>query len=139
MTRMCRDYSTPWSLLREILQMGSETSLGASVIDQSQDHAVQINEEAEQVVAQFNHGLFHVGLELTTVVDLSGVKHTHVSHRHLYVPVNVPDCYRQVEEEDEPVHGDKHQHGGETLSNHLWNNPFVELRAASSRIDVVAF
>lgn len=48
---------------------------------------VQINEEAEQVVTQFNHGLLHVGLELTSVVDLSGVKHTHVSHWNLHVPV----------------------------------------------------
>lgn len=47
---------------------------------------VQINEEAEQVVTQFNHGLLHVGLELTSVVDLSGVKDTHVSHRNLHVP-----------------------------------------------------
>lgn len=46
---------------------------------------VQINEEAEQVVTQFNHGLLHVGLKLTSVVDLSGVKHAHVSHRNLHV------------------------------------------------------
>ncbi len=47
---------------------------------------VQINEEAEQVVTQFDHGLLHVGLQLTSVVDLSGVKHAHVSHRNLHVP-----------------------------------------------------
>lgn len=47
---------------------------------------VQINEEAEQMVAQLNHGLLHVGLELSSVVDLSGVKHTHVSHWNLNVP-----------------------------------------------------
>lgn len=39
------------------------------------------------------------------------------------IPINVPGCYRQVEEEDEPVHGDQHQHSGETLANHLWNYP----------------
>lgn len=39
------------------------------------------------------------------------------------VPINVPGCYRQVEEEDEPVHGDQHQHSGQTLANHLWNYP----------------
>lgn len=48
---------------------------------------VQINEEAEKVVTQFNHSLLHVRLELTSVVDLSGVKHTHVSHWNLHVPV----------------------------------------------------
>lgn len=47
---------------------------------------IQIDEEAEQVVTQFDHGLFHVGLELTPVVDLSGVKHAHVSHRNLHIP-----------------------------------------------------
>lgn len=47
---------------------------------------VQINEEAEQVVTQFNHGLLHVRLQLTAVVDLSGVKHAHVSHRYLHMP-----------------------------------------------------
>lgn len=113
--------------------------MSASVVDQSQDHAVQINEEAEQVVAQFDHGLLHVGLELTPVVDLSGVKHAHIPHRNLHIPINVPGCYRQVEEEDEPVHGDQHQHSGQTLANHLWNYPFVELGAAGSGIDVVTF
>lgn len=33
-----------------IWQLGSDSLLGPSVVDQSQDHAVQINEEAEQVV-----------------------------------------------------------------------------------------
>lgn len=47
---------------------------------------VQVNEEAEQVIAQLNHGLLHVGLELTPVVDLRGVKHAHVPHRDLYAP-----------------------------------------------------
>lgn len=47
---------------------------------------VQVNEEAEEVISQLNHGLLHVGLELTPVVDLGGVKHTHVSHRDLYAP-----------------------------------------------------
>lgn len=113
--------------------------LGASIVDQSQDHAIQINKEAEEVITQFDHGLLHVGLELTSVVDLSGVKHAHVSHWNLHIPENVPGCYRQVEEEDEPVHGDHHQHSGETLTNHLWNYPFVELGAAGSSIDVVTF
>lgn len=44
------------------LAAGVRELLGTSVIDKSQDHAVQINEEAEQVVAQFDHGLLHVGL-----------------------------------------------------------------------------
>lgn len=47
---------------------------------------VQIDEEAEQVVTQFNHGLLHVRLEQTPVVDLSRVKHSHVSHWNLQVP-----------------------------------------------------
>lgn len=113
--------------------------LGSSVVDQSQDHAIQVDEEAEQVVPQFDHGLLHVGLELPSVVDLSGVKHAHVSHGNLHVPINVPGCYRQVEQEDEPVHGDQHQHGGETLAHHLWNYPFVQLGAAGSGVDVVTF
>lgn len=122
-----------------IWQLGSHCLLGASVVDQSQDHAVQINKEAEEVVTQFDHGLLHVGLELTSVVDLSWVKHAHVSHRNLHVPVNVPGCYRQVKEEDEPMHGDQHQHRGETLTDHLWNYPFVELGAAGSSVDIVTF
>lgn len=110
---------------------------GASVVDQSQDHAVQVDEEAEQVVAQFNHGLLHVGLELTPVVDLSGVEHAHVPHGNLHVPINVPGSYRQVEQEDEPVHGDEHEHGGETLTHHLWNHPLVEFGAACSGVDII--
>lgn len=47
---------------------------------------VQVNEEAEEVIAQLYHGLLHVRLELTPVMNLSGVKHAHVSHRDLYAP-----------------------------------------------------
>lgn len=47
---------------------------------------VQIDEEAEQVVTQFNHGLLHVRLEQTSVVDLRWVKHSHVPHWNLQVP-----------------------------------------------------
>lgn len=49
---------------------------------------VQVNEEAEQMVAQFNHGLFHMRLELASVMDLCGVKHAHVPHRNLQVPAD---------------------------------------------------
>lgn len=47
---------------------------------------VQVNEEAEEVISQLNHALLHVGLELTPVMNLGGIKHTHVSHRNLYAP-----------------------------------------------------
>lgn len=114
-------------------------SFGASVIDESQNHAVQVDEEAEQVVAQFDHGLLHVRLELTAIVDLCGVKHSHVPHRHLHVPVNIPDCDRKVEQKNEPVHGHQHQHRGQTLANHFWDDPFVEFGAAGSCIYVVTF
>lgn len=86
----------------QIFQQNLE--FGVSVVDESQDHAVQVDEEAEQVVAQFDHGLLHVGLELTAIVDLCGVKHSQVPHRHLHVPVNIPDCDRKVEQKNKPVH-----------------------------------
>lgn len=47
---------------------------------------VQVNEEAEEVIPQLNHALLHVGLELTAVMNLGGIKHAHVSHRNLYAP-----------------------------------------------------
>lgn len=47
---------------------------------------VQVNEEAEEVISQLNHALLHVGFELTPVMNLGGIKHTHVSHRNLYAP-----------------------------------------------------
>lgn len=47
---------------------------------------VQVDEEAEQVEAQLNHRLLHVGLELTAIVNLCGVKHPHVAHGHLQKP-----------------------------------------------------
>lgn len=122
-----------------IWQLGLGNFLGGSIVDQSQDHAVQINEEAEQMEAQFNHGLLHMGLKLPSVVDLSGVEHPHVTHRYLHVPVNIPGCYRQVEEENEPVHGHQHQHSRQALANQFWNYPFVQLGAASSRVYVVTF
>lgn len=48
---------------------------------------VQVDEEAEQVVAQFDHCLLHVGLKLTSVVDLCGVKHSYVPQWNLNIPV----------------------------------------------------
>lgn len=48
------------------------------------------------------------------------------------VPVDVPGCYWNVQQEDEPVHGDQHQHGGETLSHHLWNHPLNTHRHQAS-------
>lgn len=63
---------------------------------------VQVNEEAEEVISQLNHGLLHVGLELTPVMDLSGVKHAHVSHRDLDAPEggreqhHYPVCVGQI-------------------------------------------
>lgn len=57
---------------------------------------VQINEEAKQVVAQFDHGLLHVGLKLTPVVDLSGVEHPHVPHRNLHIPAGTSETSRWV-------------------------------------------
>lgn len=47
---------------------------------------VQVNEEAEQMVSQFNHSLFHMRLKLASVMDLCGVQHTHVPHRNLQIP-----------------------------------------------------
>lgn len=63
---------------------------------------VQVDEEAEQVIPQLDHGLLHVGLELTTVVDLSGIKHAHVPHRNLHAPegrAGVTDLHSSTQEE----------------------------------------
>lgn len=79
-----------------------------SVVDESQDHAVQVDEEAQQVEAQFDHGFLHVGLELASVVDLCGIVHSHVPHGNLHVSVNAPRCHGEVEQEHKPVHGDQH-------------------------------
>lgn len=65
----CKQLSRPWTCEQSVLVS-----------------PVQIDEEAEQVVAQFNHGLLHVRLEQTSVVDLRWVKHSHVPHRNLQVP-----------------------------------------------------
>ena len=47
---------------------------------------VQIDEEAEQVEAEFNHRLLHVGLQLPPVVDLSRVKDPHITQWYLNIP-----------------------------------------------------
>lgn len=49
---------------------------------------VQVNEEAEQMVSQFNHSLFHMRLKLASVMDLCGVQHAHVPHWNLQVPAD---------------------------------------------------
>lgn len=69
----------------------------------------------------------------TTWHKRNNYKRERIAHMHVWwtnwcwdwmgIPVNVPGCYRQVEEEDEPVHRDQHEHGGKTLGNHLWNHP----------------
>lgn len=108
-----------------------------SVVDKCQDHAVQINKEAEQVEAELNHGLLHVGLQLPPVVDLRGVEDPHVTQWDLHIPVDVPRRYGQVEDEDEPVHGHHHQHCRQALANQLRDYPSVEFGAAGPGINVV--
>lgn len=51
----------------------------------------------------------------------------------LHLPVDVPGRYRQVEQKDEPMHGDHHEHGGETLRNHLWNDPLQTQQEADPK------
>lgn len=42
------------------------------------------------------------------------------------IPVNVPSSNRQVEQTDEPVHGDQHQHRRHTLAHDLWDHPLEQ-------------
>lgn len=75
----------------------------ASVVYQSQDHTVKIHEETEQVETKLDHGFLHVRLQLTPIVDLCRVEHSHVTTRHHNEPIYIPSGNGQVEKEDEPV------------------------------------
>lgn len=67
-------------MLQEKSRMQHDTKLKTTENVQAQAIArvemlapVQVNEEAEQMVSQFNHSLFHMRLKLASVMDLCGV------------------------------------------------------------------
>lgn len=113
--------------------------LGHSIVDQCQDHTVQVDEETQQVEAEFDHGLFHVGLEQASVVYLSRVEDSHIARGDREVSVEIPGCNGQVEQQDEPVQGDQHQDRDHAMAHQLRQHPLVQLGAACPGVDIIAF
>ena len=142
--------------------------LSPLVPDQSDDHAVEVEEEHKQVETKLDERLLLVHVKLPE--DLRGVKQVLVledpvretisecsianckswllhcfdkAKRHsqirLYVLLCVPCKEGQVENERHPVAVDQEQDGQESVDTSLGDDVHVETVAQVDRVDVVAF
>ena len=54
---------------------------------------VKIHEETEEVEAEFDHGFFHVRLQLPSIVYFCWIKYSHVTTGHHNVPGKLKDVH----------------------------------------------
>lgn len=102
------------------------------VADQSNNHAVEVEEEHEQVEGELDEGFLFVYVELAE--DLGGVEQMGVVDDLL----DVPSEERQVENQRQPVTVDKEQEGEEAVDSGFGDNVGVKSVAEVDRVDVVA-
>lgn len=103
------------------------------VPDESDDHAVEVEEEHDQVEAKLDEGFLFVYVELPE--DLSRIKKMLVLENFL----GVPGQQRQVEQQGDPVTVDEEEKGQEGVDGGLGNDVRVQAVAEVDRVDVVTF
>lgn len=100
--------------------------------DKSDNHAVEIEEEHDEVKAELDKGLLLVDVELAE--DLGSIQEVGVLENLLHVPGE----QRQVENESDPVAIDQEQESQETVHGSLRDNVRVQTVAEIDRVDIVA-
>lgn len=103
------------------------------VADEGDDHAVEVEEEHDEVEAELDERFLLVYVELSE--NLSGIQKVLVLEDLLCVPCK----QRQVEDQGEPVTVDEEQDSEESVDSSFRNNVGVEAVAEVDRVDVVAF
>jgi len=103
------------------------------VPDQSDNHAVQVEEEQHQVETKLGKRFLLMNIELPE--DLGGVEEMGVIDNLL----DVPGQERQVQDQRHPVSVDKEKEGQETMDGDFRDDVGVEAVAEVNRVDVIAF
>jgi len=111
---------------------GSSDLVGL-VADEGDDHAVEVEEEHDEVEAKLDEGFLLMDVELSE--NLGRVKEVLVLEDFLCVPGK----QRQVEDQGDPVPVDEEQNGDESVDGSFGDNVGVEAVAKVNRVDVVAF
>lgn len=79
-------------------------------------------------------------LEVAPVMDLRRVVHPEVAVRYRKVLVNLPHDHGDVETKQNPMKVDEEQQNSQdSLCDHLWQDPPVQLGTTLLSVEVVAF
>jgi len=103
------------------------------IADEGDNHAVEVEEEHEQVEAQFDEGFLLVHIELSE--DFRRVQKVLVLKDLLSVPCQ----QRQIQDQCDPVSVDKEEEGQEGVYGGLGDDVCVQAVAQVNGVDVVAF
>jgi len=103
------------------------------VPDQSDNHAVEVKEEHDQVEAELGEGLFLVHVKLAEY--LCRIKEMGVVDDLLHVPADE----RQVDDQRQPVAVDKKQEGQEAMDGGLRDDIRVQSVTEVDRVNIVTF
>lgn len=116
---------------RDSFERGS--ILGGFVSDKSNNHAVEVEEEHEQVEAKLEERFLLVNIELAE--DLSRIEEMSVVNNLLDVPAKE----RQVENERDPVTVDEEEEGQETVHSSLGDDIGIESVAEVNGVNIITF
>lgn len=103
------------------------------VPDEGDNHAVEVEEEENQVEAELGERFLLVNIKLPE--DLSRVKEVGVVNDLL----DVPSEERQVQDQRQPISVDEEQERHESMNGDFGENVGVEAVAEVDRVDVVTF
>jgi len=109
----------------------SISPLGRVVLDESNDHAVEVEEEHDEVETKLEERLLLVDVELAE--DLGGVEKVGVLEDLL----RVPGQEREVQDQRQPVAVDQEQESEESVNGGFGDDVGVEAVAEVDRVDVV--
>jgi len=112
---------------------GAGRSLFGLVTDESDNHAVEVEEKHDEVEAKLDEGFLLVDVQLPE--DLCRIEEVSVLEDLL----DVPDQQRQVEYQREPISVDKEEECQKSVHGGLGDDVGVEAVAEVDGVDVVAF
>ena len=103
------------------------------VLDKGDDHAVEVEEEQDEMEAELREGFLLMHVQLPE--DLSRIQKMCVVHNLL----DVPHEEGKVENQREPVSVDKEHKRKESMNGDFGDDIGVEAVAEIDRVDVIAF
>jgi hypothetical protein len=107
--------------------------LGALIADEGHNHAVEVEEEHDEVEAKLDEGFLLVDVQLAE--DLGSIQQVGVASNLL----DVPSEKRNVEQKRQPVAIDQEEERQKSVYSSLGDDVGVEAVAKVDGVDVVAF